>query len=214
MCFDHAAGSDSVRRLAALSIAVLHLGCGGAQAPAAEPHGVANTTSPHALSTRAPSTTTTLIETNPRGRGSNQERAVYAQGFLQGCESACTQGAALCSAYCSCMNVRVMRDGQGPHLDELAPQGNEALMRDPWFQQAFAACGSDIHDVSFLRGCTSSCPNCGAYCQCAIDHMRSGMTREEGTAWFLEHIDSTITPAGQAALDAAVQACMPLRPSN
>lgn len=31
--------------------------------------------------------------------------------------------------------------------------------------------------------------------------------------FFLEHIDSDVTETGQAALNGAIQACMPLRPA-
>lgn len=204
--------SLGVRSLGISALLLLSpVGCGGAERNAQPAHPIQGQS--RALSTRPISTTTTPVFSTPR-RGSNQDRASYAEGFVQGCEGSCTQGAALCSAYCSCMSARVLRDGQGPHLDELALQGEAALMRDPWFLQAFAACGADIHDVSFMQGCTQSCPNCGAFCQCAIDHIRAGMTREEGTRFFLEHIDSGVTETGQVAMNGAIQACMPLRPAQ
>lgn len=192
-----------MRSLLCLMTALSVLGCGGA------PTGPASTgvvQSPRGAAQTASGAST-----------SNGEISAYSSGFMEGCERECTRTstAALCASYCSCMNQRVTSEGQGAHVNELGLQGNDALMRDPWFQRAFSSCGADLHDRSFVQGCVSNCPgNCGAYCQCALDQIRGRMTREEGTYWFLQNLDLGVTLEGQAAINNAIQACMPLRPAQ
>lgn len=204
-------------RAVLMIFAALVLGCGGAQTNAEEP---ARAQTPHALG-GTPRPLSTEAQTPSRaesgGRMSNGEVSAYTQGFVFGCERECTRtsSAEVCSAYCTCMSQRITTEGRMNHVDTIALQGGDALMRDPWFQSAFSMCGSDLHDASFLQGCTSNCPgNCAPYCQCALDQMRRGMTREEGTFWFLRHVDLDVTLEGQQSINNAIQACMPLRPTQ
>ncbi len=201
-------------RVLLVTFALIVLGCGGAQTNAEEP---ARTQTPVALGGTPRPLSPEGAQNGSSGRMSNGEVSAYTQGFVFGCERECmrTTSAELCNAYCTCMSQRITTDGRMSHVDTIALQGSDALMRDPWFQSAFSMCGTDLHDASFLQGCVSNCPgNCGPYCQCALDHMRRGMTREEGTFWFLRHVDLNVTLEGQQSINNAIQACMPLRPTQ
>ncbi len=135
--------------------------------------------------------------------------------FMATCENECRVGGSgdACVPYCSCMNQRMISENQSAHVEQLAQMGQDAMLRDPWFQGALAACGPTIHDDGFRRGCTEGCAgNCQPYCDCTLAQLRSGMTPEQGTLWLIQNLDLGITPEGQTRLDSAVQQCVSLMP--
>jgi hypothetical protein len=146
-----------------------------------------------------------------------QQVAQQAQAsvFMATCENECRQGGSgdACVPYCQCMNQRITAENQSAHVEQLAQLGQDAMLRDPWFQGALSACGPTIHDDGFRRGCMEGCTgNCQPYCDCALQQLRSGMTPEQGTLWMIQNLDLGITPDGQTRLDAAVTACVSLMP--
>ena len=143
--------------------------------------------------------------------------SVQSATFMTGCETECRAGGSgeACPAYCACMNARINADHQSEHMEQLALLPQDEMMRDPWFQTALASCGQTIHDDGFRRGCMENCPgDCTAYCDCTMTQLRSGMTVEEGTLWMVQNLDLGITPAGQARLDQAVEACASTMPQG
>ena len=142
---------------------------------------------------------------------------VESAAFMTGCETECREAGSgeACPAYCTCMNARITAEHRSEHMAQLATLPQDQMLQDPWFQTALAACGQTIHDDQFRRGCMENCPgDCTAYCDCTMAQLRAGMTVEEGTLWMVQNLDLGITPAGQARLDQAVQACASVMPEE
>ena len=86
-------------------------------------------------------------------------------------------------------------------------QLGDAMMSEPFFQRLNATCGPEFVDDSFVSGCAAENPAMRQFCFCAVEQLRVGMSREEGTLWILQNPDLSATPEGQARLARAQTVC-------
>lgn len=175
---------------AALLAGALLVGCGG---------GAAN---------GEPASGSTTSANNARASNSQGASAQDRADFVAGCTTGCleTSTPATCASYCDCMASGLAADDFAARVTQMARLG-DALMSEPFFQQLNATCGPQFVDDSFVSGCAEDNPGMRAFCFCAVEQLRSGMTREQGTLWILQNPDLEATPEGRARLEHAQSAC-------
>jgi len=150
--------------------------------------------------------------TTPANNARSDNRRVPTAGeraeFVTGCTSGCleTSTPPTCASYCGCMASGLEADDFFGRVAQMAQLG-DAMMSDPFFQRLNATCGPEFVDDSFVSGCAAENPAMRQFCFCAVEQLRAGMSREEGTLWILQNPDIGATPEGQARLARAQTVC-------
>jgi hypothetical protein len=136
-------------------------------------------------------------------------------GFRQGCEAECmtSSTAERCASYCGCLLARLEADDFERRLDQIAREG-DAMMRDPFFQYATAACGPFVVEDSFVQGCAEEDPRLLSYCSCLYAELFRDMSREEAALYVLQNPEMDTTPDGNARIERSSAACLRLYPGQ
>lgn len=154
-------------------------------------------------------------------RAGGAERADFQAGFMSGCMKKCSADPALqatCRSACDCQYAKLSeREDVDQLMEKLIKVRSEADL-DPKLiaelRETSQACLSpEAYDLAFRSGCLGSCKgdHCDALCGCAIGKLREGMEPAAGTRWLMANIDAKPpSAAGQAKLNAAIQACAPI----
>ncbi len=153
--------------------------------------------------------------TAPPAGGAAEPEASGTAAYRRRCESQCagSGGGETCAAYCRCELRTLERTGHLERALQLAHDGREGrIVEEPWFVDVYAACGASHGDHTFLGDCESGCPQqdatCSALCECCLEKVREGMSREAGTRWIFERYALDPPPPDVIErIDAARAAC-------
>lgn len=158
---------------------------------------------------RAAALVAALVPTLACGLGDQIQQSA----FETSCVSECVVSAErpVCQSYCQCAYRWAQDNGRMSELEGIT--GNERPM-PPVMVDVMAACGSDLYDAAFNRGCTDTCAQtadraqCERDCACMLRELRGPGPRPDSTRFLVQNLDSDPpTPAGQARMDAAQTVC-------
>lgn len=138
---------------------------------------------------------------------------------LQGAafEATCVQGCvndgtlrSECESYCGC-GYRWARDNDRLAELERAQTPRPGQRMAPVLEDLLSACGGDLWDDNFRRGCVQECaaePTCRQDCDCLLRELRGPGPREASTRFLLQNVAvDPPTAAGEARQRSAQAAC-------
>ncbi|MCZ7677961.1 MAG: hypothetical protein M5U28_03935 [Sandaracinaceae bacterium] len=141
---------------------------------------------------------------------------IQQSAFEASCVAECVANAdrPTCESYCQCTYRWAADNGRMPELERVRVDNTGPM--EPVMVDVMVACGSDLYDAAFNRGCVESCAaaadraQCQTECACMLRELRGPGPRPESTRFLVTNLDQQPpTPAGQARMDAAQAACLP-----
>lgn len=140
---------------------------------------------------------------------------IQQSAFETTCVAECVANAdrPTCESYCQCSYRWAADNDRLGDLERVNADDDGPMA--PVLVDVMVACGSDLYDAAFNRGCVDTCAQeadraqCQTECACMLRELRGAGPRPESTRFLVTELDrQPATPAGQARMDAAQAACL------